>query len=112
MSQAASKIRSRTPREPERAELQLVAVLHALADPLRLDIVRFLSSASGEHACNQCRCPQVAKSTIAHHFKVLRQAGILSSREVGTSLQNSLRLVDLEARFPGLLPAILRTSES
>lgn len=112
MSLAASKPRRRTPREPQREELQLVAVLHALADPLRLDIVRFLSSATGEQACNQCRCPQIAKSTIAHHFKVLRQAGVLSSREVGTSLQNSVRIADLEARFPGLLTAVLGTLES
>ena len=99
--------RRRTPPEPRREDLALVAVLHALADPMRLDIVRFLSSAPGEQACNQCRCPRIAKSTIAHHFKVLRQAGVLSSREVGTSLQNSIRVEDLEARFPGLLAAVL-----
>jgi DNA-binding transcriptional ArsR family regulator len=49
----------------------------------------------------------VTKSTCTHHFKVLREAGIIRQRQEGTSRLNTLRRDDLEARFPGLLPTIL-----
>jgi DNA-binding transcriptional ArsR family regulator len=49
----------------------------------------------------------VAKSTCTHHFRVLREAGVISQREVGTARVNSLRREDLDARFPGLLRTVL-----
>ena len=95
---------------PAREELALEDVLHALADPLRLSIVRKLA-AGGALACGGASpCPTIPKSTLAHHFKVLRQAGVLSTRAEGTQSINALRRADLDARFPGLLDAILRSS--
>jgi len=84
-------------------------VMHALSDPVRLEIVRSLAG-GGEQACNAFETP-VAKSTLSHHFKVLREAGITRTRIEGTQRFISLRAGDLEARFPGLLGAVLRASD-
>jgi DNA-binding transcriptional ArsR family regulator len=92
---------------PTRDELDLVEVLHALADPVRLQIVRVLEGADGPVACNEIRLP-VAKSTASHHLKVLREAGVLEGEEAGTRRFYTVRRADLDARFPGLLDSVLR----
>src|ERR671937_749678 len=92
---------------PPRAELQLGRVLHALSDPVRLRIVAALAGGNGEHTCGSFDVP-VTKSTCTHHFKVLREAGVIHQRQVGTARLNTLRREDLDARFPGLLGTILR----
>jgi len=66
----------REPHHPSCEELELPAVLHALSDPVRLEIVRKLSD-SGERCCGELEVP-VSKSTLSHHLKVLRQAGVRS----------------------------------
>jgi DNA-binding transcriptional ArsR family regulator len=90
---------------PGREELDLGAVLHALSDPVRLRIVATLA-ADGTRTCGSFGLP-VTKSTCTHHFRVLREAGVISQRPEGTTRVNSLRRDDLEARFPGLLDKIL-----
>lgn len=92
--------------QPKRAEIELGAVLHALSDPVRLKIVAALSGSDGEPTCGSFDLP-VTKSTCTHHFKVLREAGVITQRQQGTSRLNTLRRDDLEARFPGLLDSIL-----
>jgi DNA-binding transcriptional ArsR family regulator len=94
---------------PLRAEIELAAVLHALSDPVRLKIVAALAAGQGEHTCGSFDVP-VTKSTCTHHFKVLREAGLIRQRQVGTARLNALRREDLEARFPGLLETILRAA--
>jgi DNA-binding transcriptional ArsR family regulator len=91
---------------PDPGAIELAAVLHALSDPMRLQIVAELASFGGERACNSFDLP-IVKSTCTHHFKVLREAGLIRQRLVGTSKVNSLRREDLDARFPGLLEAVL-----
>ena len=89
-------------------ELELGAVLHALSDPMRLRIVGALAAAGDEERpCGSFDLP-VTKSTCTHHFKVLREAGVISQRQHGTARLNSLRRADLDARFPGLLDSVLR----
>ena len=90
---------------PETADLTLYAVLHALADPTRLTIVRTLRS-DLERACGTFPV-SVAPSTLTHHFRVLREAGIIRQREEGNRRWTALRVDDLDARFPGLLNAIV-----
>lgn len=102
--------KARVPVEPKRRELALDKVLAALSDPTRLGIVQYLADAGDEVTCQACSCPDRAKSTMAHHFKVLREAGILGTRESGTQLFNHLRRADLDARFPGVLEAILNSA--
>ena len=95
----------RTLTHPSSAELQLTDVLHALSDPVRLEIVRVLHESSGEMSCGRLAAP-VSKSTLSHHLKVLRDAGLTWTRVEGTQRLVSLRGQDLEARFPDLLDCI------
>ena len=92
----------------ERDEIQLVEVLQALGDPIRLQIVRILDEGDGAIACNEMGLP-VSKSTGSHHLKVLREAGVVKGKVDGTRRYYTLRRDDLEARFPGLLDSVLRT---
>jgi DNA-binding transcriptional ArsR family regulator len=95
---------------PRRAEIELGEVLHALSDPVRLQIVATLAAAEErEPTCGSFDVP-VTKSTCTHHFRVLREAGVIRQRQEGTARLNTLRRDDLEARFPGLLDSILRSS--
>ena len=93
------------PPHPEASELELAGVLHALSDPVRLRIVGNLA-ARGELPCGAIELP-VVKSTCTHHFRVLREAGVIRQRTEGTTKLNSLRREELDARFPGLLGAVL-----
>ena len=93
--------------QPARSEIELAAVLHALSDPVRLRIVAALAVAGEEPSCGSFDLP-VTKSTCTHHFKVLREAGVIQQRQRGTARLNSLRRADLDARFPGLLDSVLR----
>ena len=94
---------------PAREELELSAVLHALSDPVRLMVVAELASGEDECTCGSFSLP-VTKSTCTHHFKVLREAGVIAQRQQGTMRLNKLRREDLEARFPGLLETILQSA--
>ncbi|MEB3214339.1 MAG: metalloregulator ArsR/SmtB family transcription factor [Leptolyngbyaceae bacterium] len=90
---------------PNSEQITLAGVLYALGDPARLEIVDLLAK-QGEQPCSAFSC-DLAKSTISHHFKILREAGVIYSRKSGTQHLNSLRRDDLEARFPGLLNTVL-----
>jgi DNA-binding transcriptional ArsR family regulator len=92
---------------PAREELRLSAVLEALADPVRLEIVAAL--AGGERACGSFPLP-VSDSTRSHHLRILRQSGVTQTRIVGTQRLVSLRRDDLDERFPGLLDLVLAAS--
>ena len=105
------QITAETIAHPACAELELGAVLHALSDPVRLRIVAELARGQGECTCGSFELP-VTKSTCTHHFKVLREAGVIKQRQQGTTRLNTLRRVDLETRFPGLLDTVLRAAES
>lgn len=96
----------RTPSHPPTESLSLPRVLHALSDPVRLALVQSLA-AEGEKACGALNL-NVAKSTASHHFRVLREAGVIQMRPDGTQFINSLRKEDLDKRFPGLLDAVLK----
>jgi len=94
---------------PERDAIQLVEVLQALGDPVRLQIVRFLDGSDGAIACHEIPMP-VSKSTGSHHLKVLREAGVVKAQADGTRRYYTLRTEDLDARFPGLLASVLRSA--
>ena len=90
---------------PLAEEMSLAGVLHALSDPVRLEIVRALS-VDGECPSGALGVP-VAKSTLSHHLKVLRDAGVTRTRVVGVQRFVSLRGDDVERQFPGLLECVL-----
>jgi DNA-binding transcriptional ArsR family regulator len=95
---------------PARDELELPAVLHALSDPVRLLVAKTLADGR-EWTCNSMELP-VSKSTCTHHFRVLREAGVIRQKVDGTTKLNSLRREDLDARFPGLIEAVLEAAPS
>ena len=96
---------ARTLHHPPAESLELTGVLHALADPVRLEIVRGLDS-RGDCRCNAFELP-VSKSTSTHHFRVLRESGLIEQRAEGTAVVNRLRRDELDERFPGLLDSVL-----
>lgn len=90
---------------PDTGDLTLTAVLAALADPIRIGLVQDLADGR-ELAWSDLRAP-VAKSTLSHHLKVLRSAGVTRTRQEGTRCFVRLRRDDLDERFPGVLASIL-----
>ena len=96
---------------PDLDSIDVLTVLRALADPVRLQIVRQLAGCAepGELQCRQIELP-VTKSTASHHLKTLVSAGIASEREAGTSKFMRLRRDELDRRFPGLLDSVLRSA--
>ena len=92
-------------KHPVASELALERVLYALSDSIRLDIVRHLARVEAA-SCGELDGGR-PKSTVSHHFKVLREAGLVFTESTGTMHMNSLRRTDIESRFPGLLAAIL-----
>jgi DNA-binding transcriptional ArsR family regulator len=98
----------RTLDHPARADIRLEAVLHALSDPVRLQVVRFLAGLpEGEEAPCSAIDLAVTKSTTTHHFRVLREAGLIHQVYRGTAKMTAIRRADLDAIFPGLLDAVL-----
>ncbi len=53
----------------------------------------------------------LTKSTCSHHYRILREAGLIASERKGTELTSRVRAEELQARFPGLLQSILRSYE-
>ena len=92
-------------KHPAASELALERVLYALSDSIRLDIIRQLARVDVA-SCGELDGGR-PKSTVSHHFKVLREAGLVRTENTGTTHLNRLRDQDIESRFPGLLTAIL-----
>ena len=96
------------PPQPER--LDLFAVLNCLADPIRLSIVAQLA-VTDDLECGTFEVP-VTKSTLSHHFRVLRESGVIATTKSGTRSLNRLRRAELDEAFPGLLPSVLNGSRA
>jgi len=97
---------------PTAEHLQLGVVFAALADPVRRLIVRELL---GEPVGARRQCSsfsvEVSKSTMTHHFRILREAGLIIQYNHGNRAELTLRRADLEARFPGLLDLVASREE-
>jgi DNA-binding transcriptional ArsR family regulator len=93
-------------QHPPTEALDLARVLHALSDPVRLEMVRRIA-AEGAQTCGALGVDR-PKSSMSHHFRVLREAGVIQTRVSGQLHMNDLRADDLHCRFPGLLNAILQ----
>jgi len=95
---------------PAAEDITLAGVLGALSDPMRLRILRkLLERRDGTLSCSGAApCAGMAKSTLSHHFRVLRDAGLIRTTKRGVENLNSVRWDEVDARFPGLLRAILK----
>jgi DNA-binding transcriptional ArsR family regulator len=100
----------RQAHHPDADEMRLTEVMAALSDPIRVGLVRLLSDGH-EHGWGELRAP-VAKSTLSHHLRTLRDAGITRTRQEGTRCFVVLRRADLDTRFPGLLDAVLNAADN
>jgi DNA-binding transcriptional ArsR family regulator len=89
--------------------MTLTEVMAALSDPIRVGVVRLLADGT-ERGWGELRAP-VAKSTLSHHLRILRDAGLTRTRQQGTRCYVRLRRDDLQARFPGLLQAVLAAAD-
>lgn len=102
------RARRAAPEHTHPDDVPLLAALGALADPVRLQLVRELAeSAEWERSCGSFDVP-VGKAALSHHFAALRAAGLVEQRDIGPKRFNRLRHSEFEARFPGLLELVLR----
>ncbi|MCS4277054.1 DNA-binding transcriptional ArsR family regulator [Mycetocola sp. BIGb0189] len=94
--------------QPAPSEMRADVVFAALSDPIRITIVQRLMS-EGDDAFRSCTWVGIdrPKSTLTHHFRVLREAGVIEQRRYGTERRSRVRVDDLAARFPGLLDIVL-----
>jgi DNA-binding transcriptional ArsR family regulator len=95
--------------EPDADAVTLAGLMAALSDPVRVQILRALAD-RGECSCGSFELG-IAKATRSHHLRVLREAGLTRTRAEGTRRIVSLRRDELDARFPGLLDAVLAAAE-
>ncbi len=97
---------------PEPEEMDLGQILAALSDPLRRSVVRDLAAQAEdvERTCVSFGLP-VSKSTRTHHFKVLREAGLVRQVDRGNSRGVVLRRADITGRYPGLLELVAAEDE-
>ena len=91
---------------PAPEDFALERIFNALSDTVRLDIVRHLSRVT-EATCGELDGGR-PKSSMSHHFRILREAGLVQTRVAGTVHQNTLRRAELDFRFQGLLDAVLK----
>ncbi|WNM29443.1 helix-turn-helix transcriptional regulator [Streptomyces sp. Li-HN-5-11] len=97
-----------TPEHTHPDDVPVQTALAALADPVRLSLVRELAgSAEWSRSCGSFDVP-VGKAALSHHFAVLRAAGLVEQRDEGPRRVNRLRRAEFDARFPGLLDLVLR----
>ncbi|MFD9358920.1 ArsR/SmtB family transcription factor [Streptomyces sp. NPDC060031] len=101
--------RHRTPPEHTHPrDVPLQSALAALADPVRITLVREIGEAQDwTRACGSFDVP-VRKAALSHHFAVLRSAGLIEQRDHGAKRFNRLRRPEFDERFPGLLDLVLR----
>jgi DNA-binding transcriptional ArsR family regulator len=96
---------------PAADTLKLESVLYALADPVRLEIVRRLVAGDCPLNCSTAAPSHLPKSTQSHHFQILREAGLIQSERRGTEVVNTLRLDEIDKKFPGVVSAILAAAK-
>jgi DNA-binding transcriptional ArsR family regulator len=101
--------------EPARADLSLGTILAALADPVRLTYVQILGLAPSAVRCGEVLRGSditIGKSTLSHHLRVLREAGLTHTWVDGARRYVSLRREDVDSRFPGLLQVVCEEDET
>jgi DNA-binding transcriptional ArsR family regulator len=95
---------------PAAEDITVEGIMHALSDPMRLQIFSEIANSNCSQTCTSLSKfgdRSIPKSTLSQHFKVLREAGLIRSERSGTELQNTARCGEIDKRFPGLLQAIV-----
>jgi DNA-binding transcriptional ArsR family regulator len=95
---------------PSIDDITVEAILHALADPVRVSIFAKIAQSNCPYSCSNFLTVQekaIPKSTLSQHFNALREAGLIRSERRGVEMLSTSRCAEIEARFPGLLAAII-----
>ncbi|WP_190820785.1 ArsR/SmtB family transcription factor [Saccharopolyspora pogona] len=99
---------TRTLPQPSRDDIDVMKVLHALADPVRLELLHELSKECDPKTCSlDAYDVEVSAPTLSHHWRVLREVGLTTTFVNGRTRWVEIRRDDMQARFPGLLDAAL-----
>ncbi len=96
---------------PAIEDVTVEGILHALADPARVSIFSHIAASQCSQNCSaflEMSEQTIPKSTLSQHFKALREAGLIRSERRGVEMQNTSRCVEIEKRFPGLIPSIVK----
>lgn len=94
-------------KHPSIEQVELTDIMYALSDPTRLEIVGRLASAGRKMTCGEFDLNR-PKSSMSHHFKILRSAGLVETLIEGTEHMNALRVAEIEQKFPGVLQSVLK----
>jgi DNA-binding transcriptional ArsR family regulator len=97
---------------PSIEDITVEGILHALSDPVRVHIFAEIASAQCAQTCSaflEVSNRSVPKSTLSQHFKALREAGLIKSERKGVEMHNTSRCDEIDARFPGLVAAIINS---
>lgn len=95
---------------PALDSITVEGILHALSDPIRVEIFSQIAASDCAATCSSfliVKEKSVPKSTLSQHFKVLRESGLIRSERAGVEMRNTSRCAEIEARFPGLIQAIV-----
>ncbi len=95
---------------PSLDDIRLEAILHALSDPVRVEIFANIAGAPCAMGCQAFVTVGdrvIPKSSLSQHFKVLRESGLIRSEREGVEMRNLSRCAEIDTRFPGLLAAIM-----
>lgn len=95
---------------PSIEDVTVEGILHALADPVRAAIYAGLAASEHGTSCSaflQLQDREIPKSTLSQHFRALREAGLVRSERQGVEMRNTVRCQEINARFPGLLLAVM-----
>ncbi|PPD12515.1 MULTISPECIES: ArsR/SmtB family transcription factor [Methylophilus] len=95
-------------KHPAIEQVELTDIMYALSDPTRLEIVARLAKAGRKMTCGEFDLNR-PKSSMSHHFKILRSAGLVETLIEGTEHMNALRVAEIEQKFPGVLQSILKS---
>jgi DNA-binding transcriptional ArsR family regulator len=101
----------RTLIHPSLDDITVEGILHALADPVRVAIFTSIAGSNCSRICSNflhMTERDIPKSTLSHHFKALREAGLIRSERRGVEMHNTSRCEELDGRFPGLIAAIVK----
>ncbi|HEX6563450.1 MAG TPA: helix-turn-helix domain-containing protein, partial [Chthoniobacterales bacterium] len=100
---------------PPIQDVTVEGILHALSDPVRVAIFSDLANSGCAYNCStflNVTEKKIPKSTLSHHFKALREAGLIRAERRGVEMHNTSRCPEIESRFPGLIAAIINAHKA
>jgi predicted transcriptional regulator len=93
---------------PKKEDITLSGILNALGDPVRMNIFKGMMNNNGCMSCSEASpCTSIPKSTLSHHFRILRESGLIHTTKQGVEHRNIIRVADIKERFPGLLETLM-----